>query len=321
MIIVERGSGPLLLCLPHAGSDIPPAISTRLSATGRLQTDLSWRLEQVFDIAKALDATIVRSTASRYVIDVNVSPELSEDCPPCDRLCPLETRDSKSLYKSGEEPGPVEIDERKRLFYDPFHQHMQAEINRLRRDHHQVLICDCQSSRSRIRGYVEGELPEFSIGTQNGRSCSQDVLRIVVGSLSGSTSMNPSVDGRFQGGFIAEKYGQPDQGMHALSLVLTQKLYLRHESPPFEPDKGRMARLRTILLDAFSTTADWLKTDPSSLPDQTADEPSLVKGSPFSNTTSDDTHQKVFPGYDVAVSKETRDASAPQPLGSVLQTN
>jgi N-formylglutamate deformylase len=40
------------------------------------------------------------------------------------------------------------------------------------------------------------------------------------------------VNGRFKGGYITRRYGQPDRGVHAIQLELAQSTYM-DESPPF----------------------------------------------------------------------------------------
>lgn len=261
MILVEKGSSPLIICLPHSGVDIPPAVEARLSATGRIQADISWRLDKVLDVAAELDATIIKSSVSRYVIDVDrdAAEEHAGEYErgPHERLCPTATLDLKNIYKPDEEPGPVEIEQRRMLFYDPFHRALGQEISRLRKLHDQVILVDCQSVRSRIRGYLETEAAVFNIATDHGRSCSQDLKSLFVGSFSGLSGYSVAVDDFFKGGHIIRSYGQPDRGVQALSLVLAQRVYLRHESPPFEPDKARIARLRSALIGGLSRTIDW----------------------------------------------------------------
>ncbi|MEP0231940.1 N-formylglutamate amidohydrolase [Roseibium sp.] len=263
MIIVEKGESPLILCLPHTGVDVPPAVEKRFSATGRLQADISWRLEQVLDIARELDATIIRSTISRYVIDVDRPADqmADSDISPRDSLCPLSTLDLKRIYLADEEPGPIETEQRKHLFYQPFHQALEEQIGRLRRLHDEVVLFDCQSMRSRIRGFVEGELPVINIGTANGQSCSEGLKSTFVGSFTGLSGFSVAVDEVLGSSYITEKYGSPADGLQCFTLVIAQRVYLRHESPPFEPDKARIARLKTALIDGFSRAIDWTKSE------------------------------------------------------------
>jgi N-formylglutamate amidohydrolase len=54
------------------------------------------------------------------------------------------------------------------------------------------------------------------------------------------------VNGRFKGGYITRRYGQPNTGVHAIQLELAEIAYM-DEAPPFTFDPGRAARLRPVL--------------------------------------------------------------------------
>lgn len=259
MILVEEGQSPLLLCLPHSGTDVPGVVLGQFNATGRLQADLSWRLEQVFDFGDDLDATVLRSTTSRYVIDLDQSNEAEpgNETTPTEASCPLKTLDGKAIYKEGEEPGPVETEQRSLLFYEPFHLRLRQQIDRLLRLHEKVFLLDCQSMRSNIQGVTGKGLPLVSIGSALGQSCDPDLRNLFVGSFKGQTGFTVGVDEQTAGGFITRTYGRPDLGVHALTLLLAQRSYLRHESPPFEPDKTRVTRLKAVLADSLTRVLDW----------------------------------------------------------------
>ena len=259
MILVEEGQSPLIVCLPHSGTEIPNAVEKRLNATGRLQADLAWRLERVFDFHGELSATVLRSTISRYVVDLDRDPKtpVSAAQDPTRALCPATTLDGKRIYQEGEEPGPIEIEQRTLLFYTPFHKALRRQIDRLLRSHRKVIVLDCQSMRSNIKGVTENGLPLVSIGTADGKSCDPDLRNVLVGSFKGREGYTVSVDEQTRGGFITHTFGRPDRGLHAMTLLLAQRSYLRHESPPFEPDKVRMARLTAVLQDAMTRLVDW----------------------------------------------------------------
>jgi N-formylglutamate deformylase len=259
MILVEEGQSPLILCLPHSGTEVPNVVLGQFNATGRLQADLSWKLERVFDLHDQLNATILRSTTSRYVIDLdrNCEVESANGLDITTARCPATTLDGKSIYREGEQPGPVETEQRSLLFFDPFQQRLRQQIDRLLRIHGKVVLLDCQSMRSNIQGVTGKGLPLVSIGSAEGRSCDPDLRNLFVGSFKGQPGYTVGVDEQVKGGFITQTYGRPDLGVHALTLLLAQRAYLRHESPPFEPDKARVARLKTVLVDSLSRIIDW----------------------------------------------------------------
>ncbi len=261
MIQVTEGQSPLILCLPHSGTEIPAAVYKRLNATGRLQADIAWRLERVFDFAQDLDATVIGSTVSRLVIDLDKDPETpaSAAFDPAKALCPATTLDGKRIYQDREEPGPTEIEQRMLLFFLPFHQALRRQIGRLQRLHRDVVVVDCQSMRSHIKGVTDkGDgLPLVNIGSAGGQACDPDLRNLLTGSFKGVEGYSVSVDAFAKGGFITRSFGRPQAGVHALTLLLAQSAYLRHESPPFEPDKQKLQNLQAVLQDAVSRLIDW----------------------------------------------------------------
>ncbi|GAA0786961.1 formiminoglutamase [Roseibium denhamense] len=257
MILVDEGQSPLILCLPHSGSDIPGVVAKRLNATGRLQADIAWRLEMVFDLNKSLDATVIRSSISRYVIDLDQDPSLKAADPTSSGLCPVTTLDGKRIYNENEEPGPIEIEQRSLLFVTPFQRALGQQIDRLMRQHRRIVLIDCQSMRSHIKGVTDKGLPYVSVGSGGGVTCHQNVRNLLAGSFTGQQGVTISVDDVTKGGHIIKTFGRPERGIHAASILLAQRSYLRHESPPFEPDKARIARLQALLSDGLSRLIDW----------------------------------------------------------------
>eukprot|EP00903_Cladosiphon_okamuranus_P000797 g795.t1 len=299
MILVEEGQSPIVLCLPHSGTDLPNAVEKRFNATGRLQADLAWRLERVFDFHKELDVTVLRSSISRYVIDLDQDPEtpVDEALNPVKALCPATTLDGKRIYQDGEEPGPTEIEQRMLLFHTPFHTALRRQVDRLLRQHRKVIILDCQSMRSHIKGVTDTGLPLVSIGTQAGASCDPDLRNTLVGSFKGQQGYTVSVDEQTSGGFISKSFGRPDRGVHVVTLLLAQRSYLRHESPPFEPDKTRLTRLRAVLTEAMTRLVDWTGTGGAGSidPDVSASGGS-VSDTGDGDTSSEEASSPVQPG-------------------------
>lgn len=259
MLFVEEGQSPLISCLPHSGTQLPISIERRLNATGRLQTDLSWRLEHAFDFRGILDATILRSSISRYVIDLDRDPTtpLSESLNPARALCPVTTLDGKRIYSEEEEPGLIEIEERLLLFHTPFHKALRYQIDRLLQIHRNVILLDCQSMRSQIKGVSDRGLHSVSIGTMDGKSCAPGMRNLLANSFQDHQGYSISLDEQIKGAYLLENYGRPNRGIHAASLLFAQRTYLRHETPPFEPDKTRTKRLKSIILDAATELLDW----------------------------------------------------------------
>ena len=70
---VRRGASPVILGLPHTGTGLPDDIRARLNANGRLLADTDWHIHTLYD-GLLPEATTVRATFHRYVIDANRDP-------------------------------------------------------------------------------------------------------------------------------------------------------------------------------------------------------------------------------------------------------
>ena len=198
--------------------------------------DADWRLDELYDFVAPLGATVLRTRLSRSIIDVNRDPSGASLYPgqATTELVPTTTFDGEPLYRPGLAPDATEIAERRRLYFDPYHAALSAEIARLREKHKRVALFDAHSIRSVIPRLFEGELPVFNLGTNSGASCSAG-LRETVGALLAASGQSSVVDGRFKGGWITRAYGKPGEGVEALQLELACRAYM-HEPERPAPD-------------------------------------------------------------------------------------
>lgn len=231
--VIRRGQAPLVLSLPHVGTAIPEALEARLVSPWLARKDADWWIDQLYDFASELDATIVRAHWSRTVIDLNRDPSGVSLYPgqATTGLCPVETFDGEPLYRPEQEPDAQEIEARIAVFYKPYHEAIAKEISRLRNEHARVVIYDCHSIRSAIPRLFAGKLPVFNLGTNSGASADPDLIKRVSGVIAGS-GRSHVVDGRFKGGYITRHYGQPEKGVHALQMELACRGYIRESLGP-----------------------------------------------------------------------------------------
>ena len=72
-VVVTRGDGPVILGMPHVGTQVPDAIAARLNSEGLVLRDTDWHIDRLYaDLLPG--ATIVAATFHRYVIDANRDP-------------------------------------------------------------------------------------------------------------------------------------------------------------------------------------------------------------------------------------------------------
>jgi len=262
---IQRGDAPLVMAMPHSGTDIPADLLPRFVSPWLARKDSDWWIEQLYAFAADLGATIVRTPISRSVIDVNRDPSGKSLYPglATTELCPTTTFDGEPLYHAGEEPDLAEIAARQATFFDPYHTALAGEIARLRERNDRVVLYDCHAIRSHVPRLFAGELPQFNIGTNDGATCDPALAAAVVDVCSGS-GLPYVLNGRFRGGWTTRHYGRPAGGINAIQMELACRGYMSEpDGPvtpanwpaPFDPATPLAATLRAVLISciAFAT--------------------------------------------------------------------
>jgi formiminoglutamase len=176
-----QGDAPLVVSIPHSGTDIPDGLEERFVSSWLARKDADWWVHRLYDFAPALGATIVRTSVSRSVIDVNRDPSGRSLYPGQNttELCPTTTFDGEPLYRDGQTPDAEDIARRRELYFAPYHAALAAEIARLRERHRRVVLFEAHSIRSRIPRIFDGELPNFNLGTNSGASCAAELTEAI----------------------------------------------------------------------------------------------------------------------------------------------
>src|ERR1700749_2355192 len=142
---VTQGTGPLVLSIPHSGTQIPHSLQDGLVSPFLATCDTDWWVERLYDFGAQLGATIVRTEVSRTVVDVNRDPSGQPLYPgqATTGLCPVTTFDGTPLYAPGGEPDAAAVASRTRDFFAPYHAALGAQLARLQARHARVVLYDC----------------------------------------------------------------------------------------------------------------------------------------------------------------------------------
>ncbi|MGX5722044.1 N-formylglutamate deformylase [Shinella zoogloeoides] len=246
----HQGTSPVILAFPHTGTDVPADIWERLNDNGRILADTDWHIERLYD-GLLPDATTVRATFHRYVIDANRDPAGVSLYPGQNTtgLVPETDFDGKPIWKDGEAPTEADIAYRLANFHAPYHAALAAEIERVKAIHGVAILYDCHSIRSLIPFLFEGRLPDFNVGTDMGRTCAKEIETATFEACAKAGGYTSILNGRFKGGWTTRHYGKPETGVHAIQMELAQVSHLSTEVPPFDLDAEKAARLRVHLKD------------------------------------------------------------------------
>jgi N-formylglutamate deformylase len=255
---LHRGPAPLLVSLPHVGTLIPEALKPRLVERALAAEDADWHLERLYAFARDLGASVIVPRHSRYVIDLNRPPENTPMYAGANNteLAPTRFFSGDPLYRDGQAPADDEVRDRLQRYWRPYHDALADELARLKTEHGHAVLWEGHSIRSVLPWLFEGRLPDLNLGTAKGASCAPRLRAALMQVLAAQQSYTQVTDGRFKGGYITRRYGQPQAGVHAVQLEMCWSTYM-DEAPPYEVDPQRAERLQPVLRALLQAALAW----------------------------------------------------------------
>lgn len=252
---LERGTAPLLVSLPHDGSHIPDPLRVRMVPSAQSAPDTDWHVSRLYAFARELGASILRPHHSRYVVDLNRPPDDVSLYPGQNTtgLCPTKQFTGEPVYLPGQEPSEEEIATRVAMYWQPYHGALQEDLARLHALHGRVVLWEGHSIRGELPFLFEGRLPDLNLGTAAGASCSPALQARMEAVLAAQGEYSHIVNGRFKGGYITRHYGAPAEGIEAVQLELSQRIYMDEASFEYVPERAE--RLQRLVLQPLLEAA------------------------------------------------------------------
>ncbi len=228
----ESNDSPLLISIPHMGLDVPPDLLAKMTPFGRELADTDWHLDQFYDFGRSLNANFLMARYSRYVVDLNRPPNDETLYPGQTKtgLFPQLTFRGEPIYDTIKELDEGERAYRLARYWQPYHDRLAAEIERIRARHGKVLVWEAHSISSVLPRLFPGRLPDLNIGTNGGLSAAPEILQAIETSLT-DCPLTRVVNDRFKGGYITRQYGDPARGIHTVQLEMCHSTYMNEDHP------------------------------------------------------------------------------------------
>lgn len=239
---LKQADSPLVISVPHDGALIPDDIKAYIKPEFWHTPDRDIGIADVFDF-DAFPYSKIVATHSRYVVDLN-RPASGESLYPGKEetaVCPVRSFKDEDLYWQGQAPDAKEIKRRIKLYWQPYHDQLQALIDQAIENHGWCLLIDAHSIDAELPMLFDGRLPDINVGTFNGQSCSTDIQQTFTDALVSQSHYSHVINGRFKGGYITRHYGQPNKNCHAVQLEHVKDCYI-------EPKKEAMTAFWSNLL-------------------------------------------------------------------------
>jgi N-formylglutamate deformylase len=255
-----RGDSPVVISLPHVGTLLPDELVPGLSAAARALPDTDWHVDQLYDFAFESGYTVLRALHSRYLIDLNRPPDDAPLYPGSNTssLCPTLDFAGAPIWSAGDTPVPeAEVARRLRLYWEPYHAALAAQLAAARERHGHALLIDGHSIRSHLPRLFSGRLPDVNLGSADGAACSAALRARAQQLLFAQGHFTHVLDGRFKGGYITRHYGRPAAGVQAMQIELAQCAYMDEASPAYTRKRAGPLRelLRTLIVALAATAA------------------------------------------------------------------
>lgn len=236
---IDAPQFPVLISVPHAGREYPPALFDNLNVPAshllRLEDRYADRLA-LSAVASGFPAIIARKP--RAWVDLNrsrneIDPDMVIGMDPTQApliskkvrgglgILPRRLHGAGNLWR--EKWQHQHVIDRIEQDHEPYHAMIGQLLDRIRRTFGQALLLDLHSMPS-----VSDESRRpigFVIGDRFGRSCESRLAELA--------SVHFRVQGfhvqtnhPYSGGYILERHGRPDQDVHALQIEVDRALYL-----------------------------------------------------------------------------------------------
>ncbi len=230
-VIQEQSNSPLVISIPHSGTDIPQDIALLCNlAAKREHTD--WALPE---LVVPLSETTLVATVSRYIVDVNrFKPRTEKATQP---IIPRIDEKGNQLFKNY--PSKQKQADWLERYYTPYYLHLENLLNEKLEQHERVLLVD-------VHGYDDKlfRTNDIILGTRKKQTLSQDTLKQLQ-LLFHEERLTTQVDTPFSGGNIIATFGKQAR-IEAVQIEVPYSLYLEGHSLHPERATTLQTKFQTI---------------------------------------------------------------------------
>jgi N-formylglutamate amidohydrolase len=269
---------PVLVAVPHAGRAYCPNLLARMRAPEicqlRLEDRHVDRLGEV--IAQRVDAALLTAHAPRAALDLNrAESDIDWEMIEGPRLAhpPAGQQPASANHRSRSGLGLIprrlpghgevwrarlprsELDRRIGEIHQPYHSAMTDELRRIRDIWGAALLIDLHSMPPLPSRDDDSPAPAIVLGDRFGASCHHALMSFGLDFLAGA-GFRAAQNRPYSGGYVLDRHGAPQSGVHAIQIEVCRSLYLDEELAELTPRAGEVAiRLSGLVQELGRHTA------------------------------------------------------------------
>ena len=230
-VIHKQTNSPLVISIPHSGTDIPQDIAPLCNLEAKREhTD--WALTE---LVTPLSETTLVATVSRYIVDVNrFKPRTGKATQP---IIPRIDELGHQLFYNY--PSKQKQADWLKRYYTPYYHHLENLLLQKLEQHSKVLLIDLHSYDDKLF-----QTSDIIIGTRRKQTISEEILEQLQ-TLFHEEGLSTRVDTPFSGGNIIATFGK-HPSIEAVQIEVPYSLYLEEHSLHFEHSTTLQKQLQRI---------------------------------------------------------------------------
>lgn len=261
-------ASPVIVSVPHAGRDYPPALRAASRVPLAALAGLEDRHVDAVALAARGNETAIVQRMARAWIDLNRAehdrdPRLDEGAPTGHQsakvrsglgLVPRRTTAAGDLWRrrlSGEE-----VEARIVAVHRPYHAALESALSAARARFGVAVLLDLHSMPPIAGGHAR-----IVTGDRFGRSAGSRFVHRVEAQVA-AMGLGHALNAPYAGGYVLERHGQPAARIHAVQLEIDRSIYLDAKLDQPGPGFADVVRLVRGIIDAL---ADEAMAQPSAL--------------------------------------------------------
>jgi N-formylglutamate deformylase len=261
--LVEPPAGaraPVILSVPHSGTEFPDELKTHFRPELTAQPDdTDWFVHDLYNFASELGITMIHARYSRWVIDLNRTPEsapLYNDGRLITELVPKTDFLGDEIYVDKSFlPDDAEVARRTEVYYRPYYAKIESLLADRISEFGRVLLWDAHSIRRFVPTIQRAPFPDMILGDNDEKSADKQIIEIALDGLkAGKFGVNHNAP--FKGGNITRSFGNPERGVHALQLEMAKTNYMNDDEQTF--NESRAAEVRSVLRPLFERLIEFM---------------------------------------------------------------
>lgn len=170
-------------------------------------------------------------------------------------VIPRVVSNGRAIYR-----GRLPMEEaRRRLVHHwhPYHQTLQALLDRQVQQFGRAILIDCHSMpHEAIEGHARqlDAVPQVVLGDRFGASCAPEVIEAVE-TVFGESGLRVVRNTPFAGAYISKQYGRPARSQHAVQIEVDRSLYMDERSLVRHDGFDRLQEIMTRLIGEVAQLA------------------------------------------------------------------